>query len=433
MSPRAGVDPEDVPPLERWRVIERDDMEERPWDKEDLEADLELAAEHESPNLQVLGAALNSARHGPAMAEAITNVVVHNKQTAPVRRLWFLYEWITGRQIEGVDDVPPIPPAPLVDVLDENRFYTSLGVISERHRVRDNLLGCPDFCPMVRRSKELQNYASKNYASQAWFLLNRFTTDLKRDDSVATALKESVFSKHEQYDVERLVSLMVEQGNLADVPLDEHTLQTHILPVLLGVSRTGMSPTYRTKQVYVSETVCTVDDTKDNITFITAKTEDVKGLMRGLFHTMERMERDRAKYPDHVDCVAATAMLGFGLVFIHPFDDGNGRTHRFLIQEILRRLGYVPDMIFPVSNTMVRQRGQYEECLEMFDAEVMSLIQYTVDADGTLTVTNDTAHLYRYFDATPMVEYTYDCVRACIEEVLPQIPKDEAIYGNFCI
>ena len=112
--------------------------------------------------------------------------------------------------------------------------------------------------------------------------------------------------------------------------------------------------------MYVSETVCTVDDTKDEVRFVTAKTADVASLMQGLFHTMQRVERDRVQFPEHVDCVVATAMLGFGLVFIHPFDDGNGRAHRFLIQQILRRLGYVPDMIFPVSNIMVRRRGQYE-------------------------------------------------------------------------
>ena len=53
----------------------------------------------------------------------------------------------------------------------------------------------------------------------------------------------------------------------------------------------------------------------------------------------------------------------------------------------------------------------------------MSLISYTVDAEGLLTVHNDTAHLYRYFDATRMVEYTYECVRTCIEEELPTIPQ----------
>lgn len=56
---------------------------------------------------------------------------------------------------------------------------------------------------------------------------------------------------------------------------------------------------------------------------------------------------------------------------------------------------FVPNMIFPVCNIMVRRRSEYEECLEHFDREVMSLISYTVQSNGQLTVHNETAHLYR--------------------------------------
>jgi Fic family protein len=38
-----------------------------------------------------------------------------------------------------------------------------------------------------------------------------------------------------------------------------------------------------------------------------------------------------------------SAIAAFGLVFIHPLADGNGRVHRFLINDILRRDGVVKD------------------------------------------------------------------------------------------
>ena len=92
---------------------------------------------------------------------------------------------------------------------------------------------------------------------------------------------------------------------------------------------------YRDRQVYVSETTWTVDDTKDIVHFVAARPKDVHSLMQGLFLTWERCLADRQRAPECVDCVVVAAMLGFGLVFVHPFDDGNGRLHRFFIQQVL--------------------------------------------------------------------------------------------------
>jgi Fic family protein len=43
-------------------------------------------------------------------------------------------------------------------------------------------------------------------------------------------------------------------------------------------------------------------------------------------------------------------VAAFGFVYIHPLADGNGRVHRFLVNDLLRRDGAVPEpMILPVS------------------------------------------------------------------------------------
>ena len=59
-------------------------------------------------------------------------------------------------------------------------------------------------------------------------------------------------------------------------------------------------------------------------------------------------------------------MVSFGYVYIHPFEDGNGRIHRFLIHDILVRDGIVPNgTILPVSAQILANMGEYDTVLEL--------------------------------------------------------------------
>jgi hypothetical protein len=54
---------------------------------------------------------------------------------------------------------------------------------------------------------------------------------------------------------------------------------------------------------------------------------------------------------DGADPVLHAVATGFGFVYIHPFQGGNGRLHRCLIQHILaERKITPPGMVFPVSS-----------------------------------------------------------------------------------
>ncbi|HEX5062783.1 MAG TPA: cell filamentation protein Fic, partial [Kofleriaceae bacterium] len=63
-----------------------------------------------------------------------------------------------------------------------------------------------------------------------------------------------------------------------------------------------------------------------------------------------------------------------------------------------------PSVIVPVSAVMLARRAEYDQVLERFSTAVMPLVDYELEADGSLLVTNETADHYRYFDATPMAE-----------------------------
>jgi Fic family protein len=54
--------------------------------------------------------------------------------------------------------------------------------------------------------------------------------------------------------------------------------------------------------------------------------------MGGVITTDQKLEKDKT-----FDAILAAAIIAFGFVFIHPFVDGNGRIHRFLIHPELIR------------------------------------------------------------------------------------------------
>ena len=116
----------------------------------------------------------------------------------------------------------------------------------------------------------------------------------------------------------------------------------------------------------------------------------------------------------------AAAVLAFGFVFVHPFEDGNGRIHRYLIHHVLAARGFnPPGVVFPVSATILDRIDEYRKVLESYSQRLLPLIKWKPTKDGNVEVLNDTADFYRYFDATPQAEFLYSCVRKTVEEDLP--------------
>jgi Fic family protein len=94
---------------------------------------------------------------------------------------------------------------------------------------------------------------------------------------------------------------------------------------------------------------------------IRAKAEDFPSLMEGLIAYDQRVRQAG------VDAVVVAAALAFGFVYIHPFEDGNGRLHRWLIHYTLAVAGYnPPGVVFPVGAAIYRELASYKSVLESF-------------------------------------------------------------------
>ena len=151
---------------------------------------------------------------------------------------------------------------------------------------------------------------------------------------------------------------------------------------------------------------------------ISARPDDLPALVAGMI----AFDRSAA---EKLDPVIAAATLAFGFVYIHPFEDGNGRIHRYLMHHVLARRGYNPPGIhFPVSAAILAHIDDYRTVLESYSRRLLPLVAWEPTDNHNVRVLNDTGDFYRFFDATPHAEFLYACVRRTIEHDLP----DETLF-----
>lgn len=324
-----------------------------------------------------------------------------------VRRAWYLYELLTKKTL----DVPNVPPTNNVALLDPALHVTSAGTRVRRQRVIDNLLGNADYCPTIRRTEILDAAMARGLEAEAKKIV---------EDCDPVVLRRAV---HYLFTKETKSSFAIE----GEKPTSERTerfvralthapeFDTSNKSAFVGlqnaiVDRRYAQKDWRTGQNYISETG---RDYVEIVHFVCPKPEDVSSLMDGWMRMVARVESDK------VDPVCAAALTGFGFVFIHPFEDGNGRIHRFLIHHSLAKLGYTPQgIIFPASAAMLRDLARYDKALNAFSGKIAPFIEYRMDDAQRMTVLNETKSLYPYFDATAQAEYLYQCVAETIEKDL---------------
>jgi Fic family protein len=125
-------------------------------------------------------------------------------------------------------------------------------------------------------------------------------------------------------------------------------------------------------------------------------------------------------------------IIAFGFVLIHPFVDGNGRIHRYLIHHVLAKRGFAKkNLIFPVSAAILQRIPEYKEVYDHYTETRIDLIEWKPTSDNNVEVLNDTIDLYRYFDATRMAEFLYSCVEQTIDEIIPDEVEYLRKYDEF--
>ena len=367
----------------------------------DLFENLVFALKYDGVNLEILKKVFD---HLPILD--ICGFVRQQPLSKYSRKLWFLFEFLTQYKL-------PLPDATsggYVPLLDENMYYTGAPENSKRHRIINNLLGTPDYCPMIRKTARLEEYARKDLSKQLADILGRYDRNLLERASHYLYTKETYTSfniEKEEPDSKRTARFVTLLKQASTAGAVDKTFLRKAQNTIVRDNRFLVAD-YRTTQNYIGEGF----GIRQSVHYIAPKPEDVPFLMKGLLESSKRMDK-------FIDPIVHAAALSFGFVYVRPFDDGNGRVHRYLIHHVLSNDGYTPEgLIFPVSATMLNNIWLYEKCLKRFSMQIMqdNLVQYTINESGELSVSNDTGDMYRYMDLTHAAEYLYSTIEATIHK-----------------
>ena len=402
----------------RHRTVERDGwrvLTPRHAPRPTLEAHLTFALKYEGLDLVVLKRLFEAA--GDESMEA----VVRSKPTGRYsRRIWFLYEWLLGRAL----NLPDSTLGSYIPVVDTDQQYGSRGANVSRQRVRNNLPGTPEFCPLVFRTEALDAFIAMDLPKRAQALMANVPKDVMARTAAFLLLKDSKSSfaiEGEKPPQDRLRRWGVAIGEAGRNTTDFEEL-LRLQKMVIGDTR-FVHIGLRTDGGFVGEhdraTRMPLPD------HISAPPEDLPSLVDG----MTAFEQGPG---EELDPVIAASILAFGFIYAHPFEDGNGRVHRYLIHHILSKRDFSPaGIVFPISAAILERIDDYRAVLEDYSKRLLPLIEWEPTGDGNLRVVNDTGDFYRFFDATPHAEFIYSCVLQTIEHDLPEEARFLQLYDAF--
>lgn len=338
------------------------------------------------------------------------------------RRIWFLYEWLTNTPL----DVPnPGNVRAVLAVDPKHQYVAEKGTSSPRHRVINNLPGDRAFSPLVRRTPALDAFVAKRLDEQARRVIGRTHPDVMARAAAFLLLNDSKASfdiEGEKPSRDRALRWGQAIAQAGSVPITVGELE-RLQRVVIGDDR-FVHLGLRMEGGFVGEHDRETHEPLPD--HISARPDDLQSLLDGMAVYAERA------VAAGIDPIVVAAAVAFGFVYVHPFEDGNGRLHRWLIHHVLAGAHYNPrNLVFPISSAILRHLSDYRQVLESHSKPLLPYIEWRPTPKQNVEVLNDTADYYRYFDATAHAEFLYRCVEETIEQDLPAEVKYLEAYDRF--
>ncbi len=342
-------------------------------------------------------------------SDEVEDMVQLEPQGQYCRRIWFLYEWLLNIKL----NVPDLSRRSYIPLVNSKLQFTTTGIKSHRHLVINNLLGVQDFCPMIHKTPKLEQYINGNLIENNNNYLKGIHKDILFRTSAFLLLKDSKASFSIEGESPKSMRTSRWGHAIGQAGSKELTIEELIrLQQVVIASDRFVEMGFRKKGGFVGEhDRHTGEPIPDHIS---AKWQDIAPLLNGLLLTNEKLLNDS------IDAIIAATVIAFGFVFIHPFEDGNGRIHRYLIHHLLAKKQYSHQgLIFPISASILNHIDDYRKVLESYSHPLLDFIEWKETRDHNIEVMNDTIDYYRFFDATKQADFLYDCVKDTVENIIP--------------
>jgi len=391
-----------------WNILPKSYLPEDNQELNEIEAlykHLVFALKYEGVNLLLFSSIVR--HYSETQLTSLVNIEPTGQYS---RRIWFIIEWLIGKELDGKENLSKKSYIPVVDTTQQ---YSIEGIKSPRHLVINNLPGTPEFCPMIKKTEKLEKYIEDNLSNRKNNYLKGVRKEIIQRASAFLLLKDSKASfsiEGESPKSKRAArwGQAIGQAGTKDLTQDE---LRRLQQVVIENTR-FIEMGFREKGGFIGE--------HDRVSgepipeHISAKWQDLPMLINGLIET------NKILINSEIDAVITATIIAFGFVFIHPFEDGNGRIHRYLIHHILVRKEFSQQgIIFPVSASILDQINDYRKALEAYSHTLLDFIEWEETKDHNVKVLNETIDYYRYYDSTEQAEFLYDCVFDTIENIIP--------------
>lgn len=343
--------------------------------------------------------------------EEMADFVAETPSGRFARQLGFWYEELTDREVPLRKKIT----GNYETLLDWEQYITRPdGVKSPRWRIRNNATGNRQFLPLIRRTSAIRAIEDTDWRGLIDETLKPFSPEVlyralsylyfKETKSSFAIEREKVGDSR----AEKFVAILHQAGR-EPAPLNE--------ALLIRLQNAIVDERYREKgfrdhQNYVGQAVANF---REIVHTVGIPPNSLRDLMEGLG---AYCQASAAMNP-----VLRAAAISFPFVFIHPFEDGNGRVHRYLIHDVLARGQIGGDgVLLPVSAEILLDLRLYDACLEQFSKPLMAATEYSLDEKGELTVHNsaEIEGFFRYPDLTAQCEFLALMLDRTIKQTIPR-------------
>lgn len=362
---------------------------------------LEFALRHEGVDLAAIAA---------AFSQIARDDIQRRLQATPngeyIRRIAFLWEWLHECPLDAGARVS----ARYVELLPSDRYVTAAKPRPHStYRVIDNALGDRRFCPVVSRSA----WPGCDFLPSMMARLAELSADARSDGSYDRAVQYLYLSETRgSFAIERETPSASKEARfvqmLHKIPEQVRIDEDRLVEIQNVAVRDVFSQeiSYRSRQNWL-------ESHTGRISFFPHPVDGLRETMAG----WESFVNDRQR---GIDPLIQAACAAFGFVYLHPFMDGNGRLHRFLVHHVLAHSGLVPaDLIVPVSAVIMKRIPEYHAVLTAFSEPVTALWDYRRHDDGPQLLQDPGPTPYRYFCADREVRFLAKTIAVAIEEEVP--------------